>query len=272
MGAPSEDKLLVVQGGTGTGKTTFLRALMGALGDYARAASFDAFAARKYPNGLHPEIVALRGARLVVVAEVERGQRFAESLLKQLTGGDVISARGLYQGPVEFRASFTLWIKTNHRPGLADDDDALWRRVREIPFTQVPAHPDPNLRATLSNDPACKRAILAWMVEGCLAWQREGLGEPPAVTAATAAYRAEMDPLAGWLADCCLLAPAAWTSSQPLRSSYEHWCREQGVEPIGADAFFKRLSRRGLRRADRGRTHVRGWQGIGLLAAVPPGK
>ncbi len=269
-GDVSEEVLFFVHGPAAAGKSTFLEALKAALGDYATTADFEAFLARREVGGARNDIARLAGARLVASIEVDEGKRLAEGLIKMLTGGDTITARFLYKEAFEFLPTFKLWLAANHAPKVRDDDEAMWRRILRVPFDQVipKGERDPAVKKTLRNPAAAGPAILAWAVEGCLAWQHEGLGIPPAVEEATQEYRDEMDPLRDFLEDCCVLAPDAWVLTGDLRHAYESWAREQGEAHIlRGRQFTDRLKVRGLK-AER-RHAGRGWRGVGLLAPPP---
>jgi len=268
-GVTGEDVLLLVHGPTRTSKGTVQGAIAAALGGYAMTAGLETFAARKHADGsrARPELIRLRGARMVSVYETGRALRLDAELVKTLAGSDRITARALYREETEFSPACTLWIATNHRPRVDDDDDALWERMRELPFgVHVPAERrDPTVRARLS-DPAGPdaRAVLAWIVRGALAWQAEGLGQPEAVRTATGAYRDAMDPLGEYVTECCVLAPHVSATSAALRDDYERWCRERGARPVAAERWGASLRRLGCEPRKVGER--RGWGGIGLRA------
>ena len=158
---------------------------------------------------------------------------------------------------------FTLWIATNHRPKIPDDDDALWERIVELPFrAQIPSEErDPAVRAELRDPKASGAAVLAWAVNGCLAYQAEGLTAPQIVEHATQEYREEMNPIGEFINECCVLGEGLWASSAELRREYQFWCKENGITPLRSE-FAKRLRARGCI-PDR-TSKVRGWRGIGL--------
>jgi len=268
VGVPTEDVLFFAHGPTRTGKSTFMDAVRSTFGDYARVADFEAFVKRGNAGGPRPEIARLEGARLVVAVEVEDGQKLATALVKTLTGGDKVTARQLYKEAFEFTPQFTLWIASNQHPHIPDTDGAMWERVREVPFVvTIPREErDPQVKRTLANPELSGAAILAWAVRGCLDWQKAGkLQTPMAVLAATANYKANMDPLASFLNTCCVLTPDAWTSSAALRTEYERFCLDFSESSVTASAFTDRLKRLGLKSASHGHANTRGWVGIGLL-------
>jgi P4 family phage/plasmid primase-like protien len=261
-GDVGEQVLFFLHGAGSNGKTTLLNVVLALVGDYGKQAPPDLLLAKR-GDGNHPtEIADLLGARVVTTVEVEDGRRLAESLVKQLTGGDRLKARFMRQDFFEFDARFKLFLAANHRPVIRGTDHAIWRRVRLIPFdvTIPPAERDRTLPEKLRAE---LPGILAWAVQGCLAWQREGLGLPDAVASATQSYRAEMDTLADFLAERCVLTETATATSKALFAAYRAWCEETGEKAMTQKAFTTRLSEHGLRpgRAPGG---TRIWTGIGL--------
>ena len=200
---------------------------------------------------------------MVISVEVEDGRKLAEGLIKQITGGDKIAARFLHREYFEFQPQFTLWLVANARPRAHADDDALWRRIVQIPFTVVipPDERDPDLKRRLRTDPHEQTAILAWLIQGCLDWQRCGLDVPRRVHDYTDEWRTENDPLGEWIADSCDLDPDAWTPTHELRASYEHWATANGIHPIsGGKPWTSALKAHGL--TDHRRKAARGWTGV----------
>ena len=121
--------------------------------------------------------------------------------MKQLTGGDVIRARHLYQGSFEFRPQFALWLVCNRTPVVAHDDDAMWRRILRLPFeNKIPAaKQDKTLKSILTDMSLTGSAILAWAVQGCVEWYQHGLQVPPIVERATKSYQIQSNPLADFV-------------------------------------------------------------------------
>jgi len=171
-GVTTEHALFFCYGTGANGKGVTINTAAGILKDYAQTASVETFTA-SHTDRHSTELAALRGARLVTVAETEEGRRWAESRIKTLTGGDSIRARFMRQDEFEFIPQLKLLISGNHKPGLRSVDEAIRRRFHLIPFTiTLPSEErDPELAEKLKAE---WPAILGWMVEGCLAWQREG--------------------------------------------------------------------------------------------------
>jgi putative DNA primase/helicase len=268
-GSTAEEIALFAFGPGASGKTTALEAMRGALGDYATAADFGTFLSSSGDGDTAtPGVARLAGARLALASEVSTGQRFNPARLKALTGGEQIVARRLHRDPFAFRPAFTLWLAANERPGIPADDDAAWRRIRLLPFTHViPLEErDPAHKAALTSDPIEIRAVLAWIVEGAVAWHANGLGTCRAVEDATAEYRASNDPLADWLACCCLLDHDAQANARDLRDDFCRWAKNSGEDTCTPQAFARALQAHGLKRK-RSKSGIT-WHGITLQAGA----
>jgi putative DNA primase/helicase len=267
----TRERLLAILYGFGkNGKTTLVELLRDVMGDYATNTDTETLLMRKY-QGVGNDVAALKGARFVSAAEVEQGRRLAESKVKQLTGRDTVTARFLFGEPFSFRPAFKLWLSTNNKPVIQGTDDAIWDRLRLIPFTQRfdGDRQDPRLPEKLRSELA---GVLAWMVEGCLEWQEHGLGEPDSVREATEQYRAEMDTLAAFIEDRCVVREDVVAPATPLYKQYQMWCDDAGEKPETQKMFGMRLRERGFvsDKIKRGPHKDRkGWFGIGLRADHP---
>ncbi|PLS83054.1 MAG: hypothetical protein CYG60_22800, partial [Actinobacteria bacterium] len=166
------------------GKSTLVNTTLEMLGDYGQLAAPELLLSKR---GAHPtELADLKGARLVASVEIEDGRKMAESLVKQLTGGEKVKARYLHKDFFEFDPTHKVFLVANHKPEVLGTDHAIWRRVKLIPFdvTIPEEEQDPRLPEKLQAE---LPGILAWAVRGCLDWQRDGLAEPEEVKAATEA-------------------------------------------------------------------------------------
>ena len=262
-GDVSEHVLPVLYGTGANGKSTVLNALLEAVGEYGMQAAPDLLIAK---SGGHPtEVADLFGMRLVASIEVEDGRRLAESLVKQLTGGDKVRARRMRQDFWQFDPTHTAFLCTNHKPEIRGTDNAIWRRIRLIPFTETipPAEQDKKLPEKLRAE---LPGILAWCVEGCLEWRRNGLQAPDEVRKATGAYRSEMDVIGAFLRDECELGRDFKATLKDVYARYEEWCEEGGERAESKRKFNARLTERG-RFADRrsGPGGLREWHGLRLL-------
>jgi putative DNA primase/helicase len=223
-------------------------------------------------QGVGNDVAALKGARFVSAAEVEQGRRLAESKVKQLTGRDTVTARYLFGEPFNFTPEFKLWLSTNNKPVIQGTDDAIWDRLRLIPFTQRfdGDRQDPKLPEKLRVE---LPGVLAWMVEGCLEWQEHGLGEPESVREATNQYRAEMDTLAAFLDEECVIASDSKVLAERLYESYAMWCDKSGERKEPKKAFVGRLEERGFNRRRETSGVNKGryiWLGIGFRSGDEP--
>jgi putative DNA primase/helicase len=194
----------------------------------------------------HPtDLAKLRGARLVVAQETQKGRRWDETKIKALTGGDRITARFMRQDFFDFVPTFKLFISGNHKPRLASVDEAMRRRLLLVPFTvQIPpAERDPDLPRKLKAE---WPAILRWCIEGCLEWQRIGLSPPPIVRDATDTYFRDQDTLGQWLDDCTRDdGPRAFALTADLFASWKEWCEGSNLKPGSQQALSEALSARG---------------------------
>lgn len=255
-GDTREQVLFFLHGHGANGKSTFLEAVRRVLGDYAQQMSMDSLAVKKNRDGSAntPDIARLHRARFVAAVESDENMRFSEGLVKQLTGNDKITACRKYEDPFEFHPSHKLFIGTNHKPVIRGTDYAIWRRIRLIPFevTIPPEERDPALLDRLSAESA---GILAWAVRGCLDWQRNGLGLPKEVEAATEEYRSEMDVLGGFIAERIIPVPGGQgrVRASDLYEAYKNWCKDTGNFQMNQTNFGRKLNERGFRKEE-GRT------------------
>jgi len=262
-GNTSERAFFICHGTGANGKSTFLDVLKTLLGDYATTTAAETIMLKRY-NAIPSDVASLKGARLVVAIETEQGQALAEILVKSLTGGtDEIAARMMYKDWFSFRPTFKLWLGTNHRPEITGTDNAIWDRIRLIPFdvTIPAAEQDRGLAEKLKAE---LDGILAWAVAGCLDWQRGGLRPPELVKAATAEYRAEMDALAAFLDEICLVAKYASVTSTDLYKAYNDWAKATAEKPLTSKAFSARMKERGYKTNGRAPNGRYLYQGLGL--------
>ncbi|MGQ7791328.1 phage/plasmid primase, P4 family [Faunimonas sp. B44] len=264
-GDTREHALVFVYGPGGNGKSVFLNTITGIMGDYAAVAAMDTFTASQADR--HPtDLAMLRGARLVTASETEEGRAWAESRIKQMTGGDPITARFMRQDFFTYLPRFKLMIIGNHKSVLHDVDDAARRRFNIVPFVLKPAKPDRELEAKLKAE---WPAILRWMIDGCLDWQACGLARPETVRAATDAYFSEQDLFGQWLEEECDLEPGnphKWETSGKLFEAWSSYAIRAGEKPGGRKAFCDSMQRRGFEpyKAPRG---IRAFRGIRLSEA-----
>jgi putative DNA primase/helicase len=259
-GVTTEHAMFFLYGTGANGKSVLLSTIAGIMGDYHTTAPMETFTASATER--HPtDLAGLRGARLVTAIETEEGRRWAESKIKSLTGGDKVSARFMRQDFFEFTPQFKFMPAGNHKPGLRSVDEAIRRRFHLIPFavTIPQAERDPNLAEKLKVE---WPGILAWAIEGCRIWQRDGLQVPKAVEAATAAYLESEDALAAWIDERCELDPATWTSRAQLFASWNAWASAAGEFVGSSRRFLGAMEAHGFE--DARPKNERGFRGIKL--------
>jgi len=258
-GSTSAHALFFGHGTGANGKSVFANTISGVLGDYAIAAPMETFIAST--SDRHPtELAGLRGARLVTAQETEEGRRWAESRIKALTSGEKISARFMRQDFFEFFPQFKLLIIGNHKPGLHGVDEAMRRRMNLMPFAvTIPEEErDENLPEKLREE---WPGILAWMLEGCLEWQGEGLAQPEVVRNATAKYLESEDAFSQWKSECCDMGPNHYSTTADLYKSWRTWA-EQAGEPVRSQKWLSQLLERDFEDKRQGGTGRSGFIGI----------
>lgn len=259
-GSTREQVFFILHGTGANGKSTYIIVVSSLLGDYALQTRTETLMAKR-GDAIPNDVARLAGARFVSAIETESRRRLAESLVKQMTGGDRMTARFLHHEFFEFDPSFKLWLAVNHRPRIVGTDHAIWRRIRLIPFdvTIPETERDPDLADKLKAE---LPGILAWAVEGCALWQREGLKAPEAVTAATAAYREDSDALAAFLDERCTAEADAEVGKADLYKSFKEWAEQTGERELSQREFNNRIAERGF---DDGRNRKsRFWKGLKL--------
>ena len=229
--------------GTGkNGKSTFLEVLRDVFGDYVTNIQPETIMAKNNSgSSASGDIARLKCARLVTSVEPNQGMVINEGLLKQLTGGDVVTARKLFKDDFEFKPEFKLWMATNYKPIIKGTDDGMWRRIHMIPFTvQIPEDKvDRNLKHKLKAE---MTGIFKWCVDGCLMWQEEGLKMPKAVLDSVREYRREMDVISAFIEDKCELSGSV--QSSVLYAAYASWAEENNEYRMSATKFGLEIAKR----------------------------
>lgn len=231
--------------GTGrNGKSTFLDVISDILGDYAVNIQPETIMVKQgNQNGANSDIARLKGARFVTTVEPNDGVRLNEGLIKQLTGGDTVTARKLYANEFEFKPEFKLWMSTNHKPIIRGTDLGIWRRIHLIPFNVKISEEkaDKNLKLKLKQE---YMGIIRWAVDGCLMWQREGLIIPDSIKQATNEYKNEMDVISAWIDECCELDASSFEKAGDLYNSYSKWGKESNEYVMSLTKFGREMSKK----------------------------
>lgn len=265
-GMTTEHALFFIYGSGGNGKSVFLNILVHILGDYAMSAPMDTFTASKFSS--HPtELAMLKGARLVTASETEENKSWAEARIKALTGGDPITARFMRQDFFTYQPQFKLLFAGNHQPTLSSVDMAMQRRFNMMPFVHKPKSPDHMLELKLKAEAP---RILAWALQGCLDWQKDGIARPASVVAATAEYFSEQDIFGQWLDQECNLGVNEWEEPTHLFNAWAKFARNGGEDAGTIVTFATKLKKRGFTKGKV--SQVRAWKGLALRARPLPGE
>lgn len=263
-GSTEERSLAVLYGVGKNGKSTLVELFLDLLGDYATAADADTIMQQKFANSTRQyQLAELRGVRFVSMSETKRGAELEESVVKQITGNDTINARAPFGRPFSYRPMFKLWMSTNHKPEIPDGSEAIWDRMKLIPFTQRfdGKSADPKLPEKLREE---LPGVLLWAVRGCVDWNDGGLGTSKAVEAATAEYRSETDVIDRFFEDACEFGPDKWSWTKELFEAWEAWALDEGEDVGKPNGFSRVMKERGVVRGfsrERAKKSTY-WQGI----------
>lgn len=247
-GIASERAFFFLYGPPGTGKSTLIDALQSCMGTYARSTSFETWIKRPNVGGNRDDLVSLQGVRLVTSGEVAPGAQWDVALVKQITGGDRISASAKFETVIEFNAACTIMLAANDCPTAREEDAGFWERMQRVPLSHVVpvAERVKELRAQL-REPEHAEAILRWAVEGCAMWRDEGVGTCPAVQVSTEEYRKDNDWIGSFIEQNLTLNPRATVPAKIFRGVYKNWCEDEGVKPMAAKSLSKKLESHGVR-------------------------
>lgn len=250
-GSTEEQMMFILHGNGRNGKSVFLDIITEIFGNYSTNIQPQAIMVKQQSNNANPDIAKLAGARLVTTTEPNEGVRFDEGLIKQLTGGDKVTARFLYEDEFEFTPQFKLWMATNHKPLIRGTDDGIWRRMGIIPFNvQIPeSKVDKKLTYKLRRE---IDAILNWAVEGYLKWQRDGLQEPQCIKDQRDSYRVEMDSIEAFIQDCCVIDPFSNVQAKAFYQAYREWASENGQYMMSNTKFGREMAKKYTKRKSDG--------------------
>jgi putative DNA primase/helicase len=189
-------------------------------------------------------------------------RKLDEAKVKYLTGMGKLQGRPLFKNLFEFDPAFKLFVDSNRLPTVAGDENAVWNRIRVLPFNATIAddEKDKDLGEKLRAETP---GILAWAVRGCMEWLEKGLGEPEAVKEATKVYRSETDTVSRFLAESCEFEASYSEKTGDLYTAYTTWCSDLGEEPESKKALTKYLGRNGTLLPTKV-SGERGWKGIRL--------
>ncbi|MBO4857917.1 MAG: hypothetical protein J5527_05335 [Treponema sp.] len=239
-GDVSEQCMFILFGSGANGKSTLLNVIQNLFGDYAVSTITDTF--MKKNSEQTNDLARLKNARLVIASEAEENKPMSESLIKQITGGDKISARFLYGEYFDFFPTFKIFMATNHKPKISGGDNGIWRRIKLIPFTiSIPEEKrDRHLTEKLMEE---NSGILNWLLEGFRMWEKEGLHEPDSVREANEEYRFDMDIVENFITDCLDIDASLQERvlNGELFETFRKWCEKNNETVLSQRKFTSKL-------------------------------
>jgi putative DNA primase/helicase len=247
-GVVDEEKLFFCHGLGANGKSVFANVVCAVFGDYAVTVGSELLARNKHENEAARYKTRLPGARLALANEVGEGDTWDDHRVKELVSRERIAGRALYSEAYDFMPSHKLWVRGNHKPGILDAGDGMWRRMVLIGFEcQIPEeHRVPDLDRQLLD--AERDGVLAWMVRGCLKWQKNGLQIPASIANATAVYRKDSDVLGSWLDERCGHLSGSRLSVTAAYEDFFRYYKDAGMLAPARPAFVRRIGQRGHQR------------------------
>jgi putative DNA primase/helicase len=245
-----EECLFYLYGPTRAGKGVFTETIIAMLGREPLAAGVDfaSFTAKRDHDTQNFDLASLKPCRFVAAGEGQSQSWLNASKVKAITGGDEIRCAFKHRDLFSYRPQFKIWLASNHQVKADVDDDAAWYRLRVIEFPNSHAGCEDKTLKLRMRQPDVLRGLLAWAVEGTMAWYasgRAGLVIPAAVAASTQEARAKIDFVGQWLDECTGKIEGTFLPNAALYTSYSEWCKENGVKPKGSRALGKALSRKG---------------------------
>lgn len=263
-----EEKLFLFGKTAGSGKSVLVATAACVLGSYACNVESSSLTEERDLKSIPSDIMRTKGARLLIVNELERSARLAQSLVKKLTSGDATTARSLYKNDEEFHPTGKIVMSTNHWPQVDGKDTAILDRILVVPFRKRFRGTSQQDQDLISKLKAERVGILARWVRGCREWQQRGLDPPPDVLNATKEYHAAQNNLPAWATKYLSLDPSAWTATSVLYDSYMAWCGRGDNHPVAYSEFGRRIARLPGVSAERSRVEggrqARGWRGLRL--------
>ena len=240
-GSTEEQMMFILYGNGRNGKSVFLDIITEMLGNYTTNIQPQTLMVKPQQGTANSDVARLDGARLVTTTEPNDGMRFDEGLVKQMTGGDKVTARFLYGDEFDYFPQFKIWMATNHKPIIRGTDDGIWRRLAVIPFTvQIPENRvDRQLKNKLKRE---MKGILNWAVEGYQEWKRIGLKEPQVIKDQRQTYRTEMDVVELFIEECCIRKNGEREKASDLYIIYSSWAKDNHQHIMSNTKFGKEMA------------------------------
>lgn len=239
--APEECMFIMYGSSTRNGKGTLQETIRVLLGDYAETASAQMICSKSFTKDAEapsPKLASLKGKRFITMSESDEAGKLDEGLVKQLTGGDPISARALHQDPITYVPQFTMWLSCNDLPAVKDKSVFASDRLRVIAFNRHfnEDERDETLK-TFFKEPENQVGILAWLIEGYYKYRRDGLKMTDSMRSVVKKYEKDNDLILQFLEQKCERTEEGWITAKSLYDAYKIWCHSNGYKPCSAKKF-----------------------------------
>ncbi len=270
LGLTAEQSLWFNYGGGSNGKSTLVRTVAEMMGSYATSIPFASLVTDQTRSGnqASPDIALLPRARLAHAAEPPKDVRWDEAIVKRLTGGETMQARGLFQSFFEFRPTHKLIVSGNDKPPVSGVDHGIWRRLRLLPWLETISDDEKrDMDTVIAEFLEESSGILNWLLDGVRLYFDEGLRPPDPVLEATREYRDENDAVGPFLDACVQAAPGESVTAREMYEAYCHWADANGVKPIHETRFGRLLPQKGLRKTNE---RIRRYQDVRLHDVPEP--
>ena len=251
-GRVDEQVLFFCLGKGRNGKSVFLETLQEMVADYGCNTPTSTVLTKS--RGIPNDIARLRGSRFVTLSETGQDQKFDEPKLKDMTGGDTVSARFLRKEFFDFKMAGKLWLRGNHQPVITGLDDGIWRRFHVVPFdVQIhEADVDKKLPDKLREE---LPGILTWAIQGAMLWNDVSLKAPEIVTEAVQQYRKDSDVIGQFIEAHCIIGPEYKVAATTLYQSFREFAKQNGEKVISQTEFGRSLGNRGFKKKHSGITY-----------------
>lgn len=238
VGIPLQ-KLFFHYGSGANGKSVAMETICRVLGDLSVTLPATSFIGESNRGGAaSPDIARLYGRRFLRVKELPQGEDLKEELVKEVTGGEALTARDLHQGYFDFLPLFVAHMSGNGFPRITGLDNGIWRRMTVVHWpVQLKPEEIRDFEDVLAGFEPEYPGILNWLIEGVRIYLEEGLVIPDAVARATQEYRDEMDPTANFCAACVAASPGRKLAAKDFYHAYVEWTIDQGGKPITLTRF-----------------------------------
>ncbi|MEV6546398.1 phage/plasmid primase, P4 family [Streptomyces sp. NPDC051665] len=246
-GLSNEKTLVYLYGPSDTGKSIFTGVMSRLFGEYGQVASDGALRPRR-EGAVNNDVDGMAGKRFVTTSESRPGEEMDEALIKRLTGRDEQTTRELYANNRTWTPECVIWVCSNQYPKITGDDDAIWTRIRVVPFLRQFLAGDPDRDERLEEKLHAElEGIFAWAAEGLRLYLRDGLTPPPEVVQAGERFRSTADGVTAFVGefaedDFLTIEEGGWSPRTELYEMYKRWCKESAMrEPLRPSRFYARL-------------------------------